>query len=243
MKFFIRPYTNATNTSDVTNAVKSYCEMKFFICSYTNAIKSYCDKRFIDNLHGLSMNNPVFIVDNTLDNGVYLNKLRTLTQRYSSFSVVNHFVNAEPKISQFQRNVVESVNVCRDKFLQSDCDHMLIVESDVIPPANLLAMFHDDAINLSKENWGIIGAKYYKGFHNFSLQGVQKINHVLSGCTLYNKELIKKVKFRYLEKQLSAFPDAFMSLDASGCGYTLWNDYRISCDHLEAYPGDRGHLR
>jgi hypothetical protein len=189
------------------------------------------------------MANPVFIVDNTLDTGFYINRLKALAQRYSNFSVAHQFVNAEPKISQFQRNVTESVNVCREKFLQSDCDHMLIVESDVIPPANLLTMFNEDIVNLTKENWGIIGGKYYKGFHDFNLQGVQKINHVLSGCSLYNKDLLKRVKFRYLEEQLSAFPDAFMSHDASGFGYTLWNDYRISCDHLEAYPGNRGRLK
>ena len=125
----------------------------------------------------------------------------------------------------------------------TDCDHMVIVESDVIPPVHFLEAFEKDIAYFTsrKEKWGILGALYYSGFHHYNLHGLCKIPHTLSGCTVYNKELIKDTPFRWDINAIHGFPDSFMSLDSIEKGYTNWNDHDLRCQHLERSPGDRGH--
>lgn len=205
-------------------------------------MKDYCDKEFLLNLSKLSLGHPVMVVDNSQGED-YTNTLSTLTRGYLNFSIHHLTVPKEPSNSLFQRNVTESVNLCRDAFLRSDADHLLIIESDVLPPFNLLDKLEEDVLYLTGEKWGIIGGLYYKGFHDYSLEGLQPTHHVLSGCTLYNRELIEETPFRYDTKALGAFPDAWMSGDATNKGYTLYNDHLILCEHLEINPGNRGHNR
>lgn len=214
--------------------------MKFYICSYTNKVKEYCDQAFLYNLFKVAKDNPVFIVDNTLDKGEYTKKLRSLSKN-SNFGIIKHTV--PPGEYQFLRNVAESVNICRTKFIESTCDYMLIIESDVIPPENLLVTLEEDIsyLNCKREKWGIIGGIYYQNFHNFNSRSFSKEAHVLSGCSVYNRELIKETPFRWDRTIPGAFPDAFMSLDSDNKGYSNWNDHTIRCHHAEKRPNDRAH--
>jgi hypothetical protein len=143
-----------------------------------------------------------------------------------------------PKESQFQRNVCDSANFLRNIYLNSfSAPYFLIIESDVIAPPSLLEQFElaIGELNVAEPGWGIVGALYYEGFHNYGFDTrdtyLEKTNHCLSGCTLYKRELIEKYPFRYDPANLGPFPDAFISYDAD-TEYTLWNDHRIKCDHL-----------
>lgn len=214
--------------------------MKLFIAVYTNQCKSYCDQPFFENLHNISKNNHVMVVDNTLDDGEYTSRIGMLTRSYHNFDVNWIIVPVEPKNTQFQRNVTESVNLCRLAFLQSKCDHFLVIESDVVPPDYLIEKLEEDIQNLP-DTWGAIGALYYQGFHDYSLDGLNQTHHCLSGCTLYNGKLVREMPFRWSYDNLGAFPDAYISYDATQEGYTLWNDHDLIATHLEKSPGDRGH--
>lgn len=213
--------------------------MKFFICSYTNKVKDYASAEFFSNLYKLSNRSKVVICDNTID-GTYIERIETLTRSYENFDIQWVLVPKEPKINHFQRNVLESTNLLRDEFLKTDCTHFLIIESDVIPPLNLLDKLEEDILFLEGEKWGIIGGLYLKGFHDYSLTGVQRTHHVLSGCSLYNRDLIKETPFKLSPDTLGVFPDAMMSHDAVQLGYSLWNDHNLLCEHLEISPGNRG---
>lgn len=214
--------------------------MRFFIATYTNRVKDYCDTEFFSNLHKLSKGHPVMVVDNTLDD-TYTERIATLTNAYPNFDVNWIMVPKEPTQTRFLRNVEQSVNLCRDAFIKSNADHLLIIESDVLPPLDLLDRLEEGVLYLTGENWGILGGLYYQGFHDYSLTGMQRTNHVLSGCSLYNRELIKDTSFRWAPDTLGAFPDAIMSFDAQNKGFTLWNDHSIQCEHIEISPGNRGH--
>ncbi|WP_315817964.1 hypothetical protein [Paraflavitalea speifideaquila] len=115
--------------------------------------------------------------------------------------------------------------------------YFLIIESDVIPPQSLLQQFEcaTSELDLTEAGWGMVGAIYYQGFHNYAFDThdtfLERTNHCLSGCTVYKRELIRKYPFRYDPENLGPFPDAFMSYDA-GHDFALWNDHRIICDHL-----------
>ncbi len=219
--------------------------MKFFLAVYTNVVKDYVDTEFFSNLYKLSRGNPVVIVDNTL-NGTYTDRIETLTHAYPNFHVNWIMVPREPRVSQFQRNVTESVNFLRDEFLKSDCDHMLIVESDVLPPIDVLDRLEESVTHLDQfagSEWAIIGGLYYAGFHSYELTGLHQTHHCLSGCTLYNRSFLRDNPFRWNESNIGAFPDAWSSIDAQDKGFTIWNNHNIHCEHIEISRGNRGHSK
>jgi hypothetical protein len=215
-------------------------ENDFFICTYTNRVKQYCDKQFFSHLQRITINNQLLIVDNTADNGEYADKLRCLIKKD-----IIHIV-PERRDRQFLYNVIESVNLCRAAFLESCSSYMVIVESDVIPPVNVLTLFKQDIKTLeeSNYNWGIIGAVYYTGYHDFNLKGLVQVHEaaVLSGCTVYKRSLIEQCSFTgHPVGHLSCFPDACMTFESRQRGLSTWNDHNILCAHLHKGNGDRGH--
>ncbi len=221
---------------------------KYFIAVYTNQVKDYCDEEFFEALFKASKNNQIHIVDNTIG-GEYYCKLNDLLDKYPNTILHKIEVPREPKISQFQRNVCESVNYLRNMFLKSECDHFLVVESDVIVPEDLLTHLDNTIEFLKKEEvgrfgtkldkpWGAVGALYYGGFHDFETIGLKVTHHVLSGCTLYRRRLIEDYEFRYDSENLGAFPDALISYDA-GKDYKLFDNHNIQCIHRHTKHGTR----
>lgn len=210
---------------------------KFFVVSYTNVVKDYCDKQFFKRFNDVATGHLSLVVDNT-PGRKYFDRICKLTPYAAHIDIPQ-----EPKGSLFQRNVTNSVQFCREKFLESDCDVMVVLESDVIPPVDLLKCFAERIYNLEHVEqgllpWGAIGGLYYKGFHDFSLEGLHEVGHVLSGCTVYSKALLTKYPFRFDPGNLTAFPDALICADAGG-EFSLWNDHDIYCEHLEIQPGCR----
>ena len=197
----------------------------YFIAVYTYYGKSYCDVKFFERLQEISKGNPVHIVDNSfkLD---YYNKLVSLYS-FSNFTFYHLDVTEGEK--RFIRSVTKSVNFLRDIFLKTDSPNFLIIESDIIPPVDLLEKF--DRTPLPKDA-GILGAVYYKGFHDFSKKGLQKVGHALSGCTMYRRKLIEKYPFRWSTKDLRAFPDAWICFDCKN-EFSIWNNNDIICEHLK----------
>lgn len=221
-------------------------EHKYFIAVYTNEVKDYCDEEFFDNLYSLSGGEPVFVLDNTIEINYY-NKLNAyFTERkFNNFRIDHLDIPEYPKESQFQRNVCSSVNSLRKMYLKdTDLPYFLIIESDVIPPIDLLEKFENTIVQLdtAQPDWGIAGGLYYQGFHNYdfdsTLTSLEKTHHCLSGCTVYKREVIEKYPFRYDPENLAPFPDALISYDA-GKQFTLWNDHRIKCEHLHNQHGLR----
>lgn len=221
---------------------------KYFIAIYTHECKDYCDKKFFAWIHYICEGNPVYIVDNSKGYN-YLTRLAEITEGFN-FNLYKLTVEQQPKKTLFLRNVADSVNLLRDKFLKSDCDYFLIIESDVLPPEDMIAKFDyatyylnkndpDDFDVEKKKPWGIVGGHYYKGFHDYSsMKGLYPTHHALSGCTVYKRELIEKYPFRWSEENLGAFPDAWICVDA-GQEYNIYNDGSIECEHLEIAPGQR----
>lgn len=212
----------------------------FFIAVYTNSVKDYCDQKFFANLAKLGEGVQICVVDNSEGQG-YLERLKQIVPPWSE--IVKLEVSKEPRKSRFQRNVADSVNDLRDEFLTTDKKYFLIIESDVLPPTDLIerlsGAIDELDTNYSFTPWGILGCIYYQGFHDYDLEGLQQTTHVLSGCTVYKRELLREEPFRYNPDHLGAFPDAWMSIDAQALHYTLFDDHRIICKHLHTRTGAR----
>ncbi len=213
--------------------------LNIMIGTYTHKVKSYAEDKFYRRLHQLSGGRYTYIVDNTPGDDYY-NQLNFIIRNslYNNFMVLHNPQEREPERTLFHRNVQSSASLLREKFLdEKRFDALLIVESDVIPPVNVLDKMEADIKKLP-EDWGILGGLYYQGFHDYKLEGLQQTHHVLSGCSLYKRALIEKFPFRYDKDNLGPFPDALICHDAKG-EFSFWNDHSIICEHLHAKNGTR----
>lgn len=216
--------------------------MKYFIAVYTNECKNYCDKAFFSEIVKLKGEKRIMVVDNTAGTEEYTKDVRSLIPSwYGGEVTVEHLdVEEEPRNTRFLRNVTESVNSLRSRFLAGTDENFVVIESDVIPPKNLLRLF--DEVEGQAD---IIGGIYYRGFHSEEEwdpgnESLLPAHHILSGCTLYTREVIGAIPFRWSMENPGAFPDAWISHDASLKGFRLANYCKIKCNHLSMPNGSRG---
>jgi hypothetical protein len=206
---------------------------KYFIAVYTNQVKDYCDDMFFNRLSELYNKNEVHIVDNSKNNEYYL-KLKSKWGHLENFRFYYLEEPLNPAETLFHRRVTESVLLLRKTFLQTSLLYFMIIESDVIPPADILTRFDNDISILNKKdkNWGVLAALYHRGFDNFKRKNLHRKYHVLSGCTVYKRALIEKYPFRWSLENFKAFPDAWICWDAKH-EYKFYNDHNIICGHVE----------
>jgi hypothetical protein len=212
----------------------------FFIAIYSHECKSYCDEQFFKNLLQSDIGDAsIHVVDNTI-HASYAERIKDIIKSinvHRNIHVSHIFVDRDDPTTQFQRNVAESLSFLRNIFLETKCKYFIIVESDVIPPADWLHYFMEVI-----DKADIIGGIYYHGFHDIKLFEdptiFQETHHVLSGCSLYKREVIEKIPFRWSTENLGAFPDAWMSYDAhrNGNNFRLANYSKIQCQHVDK-PG------
>jgi hypothetical protein len=203
-----------------------------FVAVYTNRVKRYCEDEFFNALFNNVHKDFVHVVDNSDDGGQYAKHLQ---DRFGITNITHLDIQGEPK---FHKKVCESVNYLREQFIQSDELYFTIVESDVIlNNSNILNKLIENMYDMPI-NIGIIGAIYYDGFHNFNLIGMHETPHVLSGCSIYKRELIEKYPFRYDINYLAPFPDAWICADSIH-EYKFFNNHDLKCDHRHAPDGTR----
>lgn len=211
-----------------------------FIAVYTHQLKDYCSEQFFSNLQQLAGGNHVHIVDNTVGTE-YFDKLTELTKDFSNTTVEHLYVSPEPDRTRFLRSVADSANACRDAFLATSEQHFLIIESDVIPPVDVIDRLEKRISEL--DDYAAIGCLYYHGFHDYGATGLQNTHHCLSGCTVYNRKYLQDIPFRWSEDNLGAFSDAWwcVSIGELGLQHLLFNDHDIHCDHISKSNGSRGY--
>lgn len=200
-----------------------------FLAVYTHECKGYCDEAFFNNILAAKQDAELHVVDNSLGLS-YTERLKTLV---GDQGIVEHLSVSRNDIrTLFQRNVAESANHLRKQFLDSNCKYFVIIESDVLPPTDFLDSFKEVLTRAD-----ILGGLYYTGFHPKvqwdTPAQIFQVEHVLSGCTLYKRELIEKIPFRWAPDCLGAFPDALISHDARQAGFMLANYSKIKCRHIE----------
>jgi hypothetical protein len=211
----------------------------YFIAIYTHQCKSYCHNKFYDNLKHLDYNDySINIVDNTTVSDKYYAQLSSTFFDIDnlSFNIHKISIDQEPEEGRFHRSIVESVNFLRDRFLTTDAKYFVIIESDVIVPKNLLNLF-DEVVD---SEYSAIGGIYYNNYHQkewFDSSHCELLDHsngptLLSGCTLYKRDVIERFSFRYEQSNLYAFPDTCICNDMMNAKMRLANYTKIKCQHL-----------
>ena len=211
----------------------------FFIAVYTTYAKRYCDAKFFKRLGEIAGDEYISVIDNS-QYTEYIKTLEDLCKNHLKNYSLKH-IDIPPGDRLFLRAVSESVCLLQDEFLKSDKKYFLILESDVYPK-------DDETLEefLSVLEYGdIIGGVYYPGPHAeewFSPDYSEiHFSFVLSGCTLYKREVLEKIKFRIDMNNPNAFPDAYMYNDAKAAGFRAVNFTGIKCDHLHDINRGRGH--
>ena len=219
---------------------------KVFIAGYTAYPKKYCDTKFFNRVKNIAYPKELLdiqVVDNTIETIDYMSDLKQIVPDANKLYHVT--VPHEPRESYFQRKVAESVQHLRAEFLKTDAEYFVIFESDVLVPIMVInQLLHaKDELEAQGKKWAAIGGIYYPGFHDYSIAGIdvlKKTHHVLSGCTLYKREIIEKFPFRWSTQNLGAFSDAWICSDINDAkeGWELYDYGNILCDHMEdAYVG------
>jgi hypothetical protein len=202
------------------------------IGSYIHECKRYCADKFFKKLLESNIGDAQITV---IDNSPTTAFSNELNRKYGKHNIdITHItVPRIDKKTQFHRNITESVNYIRRLFIDGDYDYLVLLESDVIPRDKEWLYYLLEVA----DRGDIIGGLYYVGFGghehlNDDFIGIIPVYHVLSGCTLYKRDVIANIPFRYDVESLKSFPDALMSIDARALGYTLINYTKVRCDHL-----------
>ena len=141
---------------------------------------------------------------------------------------------------------------CADLAINGCYSHLLHLESDVIAPPDVIDQ-------LIQHNLPVVGALYYRDSgksrrlmaqrhimrspqnivtENFLPEDdvsfidgtLKKVASIGLGCVLINVEVLKKIRFRYVEGQ-EAHPDTYFSEDCFRNGIKIIADTSLICKH------------
>ena len=219
---------------------------KILIAAPQHESKNYCWKEWTDRVDNLTYNNyDVFLADNssTLDN---YNKI--IKKGYYC-----EHIKENKKGKEF--TLMDSHNSCRDFFLAHDYDYMLHLETDVIPPFDIIERLlasnrmvvggiydifygskRKSMVQLPEEYDKSI--KYYRSVQfiensetHFFDGTIKEVYHLGLGCVLIKKNVLEKIKFR-AEKGANYFPDTWFANDCYQYQIPIYADTNIQCKHL-----------
>ena len=158
----------------------------------------------------------------------------------------------KPKQKSNIQYICESHNALRTAFLRSDADIFFHLESDIIPPADII-----ERLLATKKR--VVGAPYFIGegdeshlivqdtedfFLNMMLTKrmddgtdfmfmdgkLKKVHTIGLGCIMIDRETLENVPFRWV-KGVDAHPDSWFSHDLHMLNIPIYCDTSILCEH------------
>jgi len=212
--------------------------------------KEYIWKKFYENLQKLSYPNyDILVVDNS-HNGKFAKKLKR-----QNVNIV-HIERATTS----REALADSQNYIWEKVLSEDYDYLMFIESDLIPPRDIIE-------RLMRHNVSVVGSMYYighagsihepprpclfeleqkqdgslgttnlhpdKGWNMFG-KGLQKIHGCGFGSTLIHKNVLQKVRFWHDLGTPIKHSDVLFYMDLLNKGYTVYVDTDIIIPHYNS---------
>jgi len=223
---------------------------KVLVGIVTYAGKDYVWDKFWNNIKGLSYPDyDVVIVDNS-PTKKYYSKLKKRTKHDKNVKV--YHVN---RGSTSREGMSKSLNRLREHFIKGDYSHLMMIESDLIPPKDITE-------RLMSHNVGVVGSLYLIGHAGsetepprpclFSLdkenkgctknlmpdvgfkffgKGLIKIHGCGFGSTLFQREVVEQFKFWYSLDEPIKHSDVLFYMDYHNAGYRAYVDTDLIVPH------------
>jgi hypothetical protein len=220
---------------------------RVLVCCPTADVKNYAFEKWITNVMNFRYSNfEVRLLDNS-DDGLNSKFLNDWYERLFFEKAGDKFeaINCSKKSKNVIEKLCVSHNDCRDYMLSKDYDYMLHLESDIMPDIDIIEslMFHQKRV---------VGCVYHtdEGLHrkamlqrpihfgnntfssmNFSaneelffMDGtLKKITAMGLGCMLIKRNVMEKIKFRFIE-EIDNFPDSYFAEDCTRNGINIYAD-------------------
>ena len=158
------------------------------------------------------------------------------------YDVVQLFRSAVP-VSANRNGIV-------DEFLRTDCDFLLMIDSDTLPTLNPLDLVkHDkDIVSGATPVWKeggyawAVGRKAADGSYNQytseERKGLRQVDGVAASCLMVKRKVLEKIKVPFMEKfneigERALGEDLHFCERALEAGFTVWCDWEMVCDHAK----------
>lgn len=170
--------------------------------------KDYVWDKFWHNIQRLTYPNlDIVIVDNGKDKSYY-SKLKRRTKHLSNVTVY-HVKRAETS----RESMAISLNKLRSHFLKGDYSHLMMIESDLVPPVDIIE-------RLMSHNEGVVGSVYLIGHDDVKSQPPRPCLFSVDYETNGTRNLEPDVGFGYFGKGV-------VPIHGCGFGSTLFKRWVI----------------
>lgn len=221
--------------------------MKVLLVTTTYKGKSYIWDRFISRVKELTYPVDVLIVDNSEDL-TYQDKLKESVND-TNFKVIHSPYNERSKIS-----LTNSQNLARQYFLDGDYTHFFSLESDLIPPKDIVEQLLEsdkDVISgwyyitrnprpcLCRE-WTLIDMKFAQKAPLLTDLAKNKIMKVFSGsfgCSLIKRKVLEEIKFKVYQR-FTSHADTWFYFDCERKGFEVFVDTNLLIPHFQDWKWD-----
>lgn len=150
----------------------------------------------------------------------------------------------------FSGGIANNRNSLVEHFLMTEYEWLLFIDSDIMPPFNVLEMTKNrkDICSGVCYQWQedkLIPVVYkresnhYRIFYNIDENDVVEVDGVGAGCLLINRKAFETIKkpyfmFEYDDKGLAISGEDFYFCEkAKKAGFKIWVDRKMICDHYK----------
>ena len=221
---------------------------KVLVAGPISSVKDYCFDEWVDNVKNFTYTNyDVLLVDNSVEN--------SFSEKIKQQGIKFFHITTEKNKKSLLKRLAISHELVRRYTLSNDYDYLLHLETDVIPPKDiiekLLFKIHSDNNKLclaamyqyltnskrkpllqtilTEEN--LIRSVVPQNLNTNLIDGeVKKVYSAGLGCVLMKKELLKKIKFRHIENT-GYFTDVLFVGEMYNKKIPYYVDTSILCTH------------
>ena len=205
--------------------------------------KNYCLPQFLEVLESLSYPNMEILV---VDNSESRKNLKMFVKKGI------RCIHVKPRQKSNIKYVCESHNEIRDYAIRNNFPLILHLESDIIPPPNIIEQLlahkkkvvgatyfiaggdNSHLVNIEIEKEGVSTRLTKRMLEandfNFVDGTLKQVHSTGLGCILIHTDIFERVPFRF-EEGIDAHPDTFFALDLQELGIPIFCDTSIICQH------------
>jgi len=145
-------------------------------------------------------------------------------------------------------------NIIAKKFLDSDCDYLLTIDSDTVPTVNPLKMIEHglDVVGGVYPVWKDTNYLWlacwrdtdgsYKQYKKEKREGLKEVDALGTGCMLVSRKVIEAIPRPFIDKVSEEVGDRELGHDLYFClrakekGFKVYADFDVVCDHVKELP-------